>query len=92
MQGAMKCTIARNVKIFHGYNMHGCNELWILNIFSSQWTYNKLFWQDVSKLILKAFDINIRLCHLDILFGIPFEKDMFIIINFHRMSRFVSLP
>ena len=30
----------------------------------------------------RAFDINIRLYDLDILFGIPFEEDMFIIINF----------
>ena len=28
-----------------------------------------------------AFDINISLHDLDILFGIPFEADMFIIIN-----------
>ena len=59
-----------------------CDEVDTIEHFFSQCTYNKFFWQDVSKLIQKAFDINIRLYDLDILFGIPFEEDMFIIINF----------
>ena len=59
-----------------------CNEEDIMEHFFSQCTYNKLFWQNVSKLIQKAFDINIRLNDLDILFGIPFDEDMFIIIKF----------
>ena len=56
-----------------------CDEVDTIEHFFSQCTYNELFWQDVSKLIEKAFDINIRLYDLDILFGIPFEEDMFII-------------
>ena len=59
-----------------------CEDEHTIEHFSSQCTYKKLFWQDVSKLIQKAFDINIRLqlYDLDILLGIPFEED--IIINF----------
>ena len=59
-----------------------CDEVDTIEHFFSQCTYNELFWQNVSKLIQKAFDINIRLYDLDILFGIRFEEDMFIIINF----------
>ena len=59
-----------------------CDEVDTIAHFFSQCTFNKLFWQDLSKLIQKAFDINIRLYDLDILCGIPFEADMFIIINF----------
>ena len=61
---------------------HLCDEVDTTEHFFSQCTHNELFWQDVSKLIQKAFDINIRLYDLDILFGIPFEEDIFIIINF----------
>ena len=55
-----------------------------MEYFFSQRTYNKFSWQEVSKLIQKAFDSrpNIRLYDLIIGFGIPFEEDMFIIINF----------
>ena len=38
--------------------------------------------RDVSKFIQRAFDINIRLYDLDILFRTPFEEHMLIIINF----------
>ena len=41
-----------------------------------------MFWQDVSKLIQRALDINIRLHDLDIIFGLPGEEDIFRIINF----------
>ena len=45
--------------------------------------FNKLFWQEISKLISKAVDINIRFYDSGILFGIPFEEDMFTVINFY---------
>ena len=41
-----------------------------------------MFWQDVSKLIQQALDINIKLCYVDIIFGLPGEEDIFRIINF----------
>ena len=44
-----------------------------------QCTYNKFFWQEVSKFVQKALDINIWLYDLDILFRVLFEEDMFII-------------
>ena len=58
-----------------------CDVVDTIEHFLNQCTYNKLFWQDVSKLIQKAFDITIRLYDLDILFGIPFEEGMLITIN-----------
>ena len=59
-----------------------CDEVDTIEHFFSKCTYVNLFWQDVSKLIQEAFNINTRLHDLDILFGIPFDEDMFIIINF----------
>ena len=41
-----------------------------------------MFWQEVSKLIQSAFDINIRLHDLDILFEISFEEDILRIVTF----------
>ena len=41
-----------------------------------------VFLQEVSKVIQTAFDINIRLYYLDLLFGLPCEEDIFRIINF----------
>ena len=40
-----------------------------------------MLWQDVSKLIQRALDIK-RLYDLDIIFGLPGEEDIFMIINF----------
>ena len=60
-----------------------CYEVDTNEHFFSQCTYNKLYWQEDSKLyIQKAFVINIRLHGLDILLGILYEDNMFIIINF----------
>ena len=51
-----------------------CDEVDTNEHFFSQCTYNKLFWQEDSKLyIQKAFIINIRLHDLHILFEIPYE-------------------
>ena len=41
-----------------------------------------MFWQDVSKLVQWALDINIKLYDLDIIFGLPGEEDIFWITNF----------
>ena len=45
-------------------------------------THVPLVTDSESRLIQNAFDINIKLYDLDILFGIPFEEDIFTIINF----------
>ena len=58
-----------------------CNEIDTIEYFFSQCSYNGIFWQEVSELIQRDFDINIRLYDLDILFGLPCEEDIFRIIN-----------
>ena len=45
-----------------------------------------MFWQDVSKLIQRALDINIKLYDLDIIFGLPGEEDIFRIIKLSSMD------
>ena len=52
----------------------------LLNIFSHS-VHIIVFWQDVSKLVQRALDINIKLYDLDIIFGLP-DEDIFQIINF----------
>ena len=47
-----------------------------MNIFVVQCSYNRIFWQEVSKLIQIACDINKRFYDLDILFGIPLKEDI----------------
>ena len=61
---------------------HLCNEIDIIEHFFAQFSYNRVFWQDVSKLIQRALDINIRLYDSDIIAGLPAEEDIFRIINF----------
>ena len=50
--------------------------------FFAQCSYNRVFRQDVAKLVQRALDINIKLYDLEIIFGLPGEEDIFWIINF----------
>ena len=61
---------------------HLCNEIYTIEHFFAQCSYNRVFWQDVSKLIQRALDINIKVYDLDIIFGLPGEEDIIRIINF----------
>ena len=59
-----------------------CNEIDTIEHFFAQCSYNRVFWQGVSTLVQRTLDINIKLCDLDITFGLPSEEDIFRIINF----------
>ena len=59
-----------------------CNEIYTIEHFFIQCSYNRIFGQEVSKLMHSALNINIRLYDLDIIFGLPCEEDIFTIINF----------
>ena len=60
-----------------------CNEIDTIELFFfAQCSYNRVFWQGVSKLVQQALGINIKLYDLDIIFGLPGEENIFRIINF----------
>ena len=59
-----------------------CNEIDTIEHFFAQCSYDRVFWQGVSKLIQRALDDNIKLYDLDIIFRLSGEEDIFRIINF----------
>ena len=65
-----------------------CNDIDTIEHFVAQCSYNRVFWQDRSKLIQRALDIYIRLYDLDILFGLLGE-DIFRIINFCLLRKYI---
>ena len=66
-----------------------CNDIDTIEHFIAQCSYNRVFWQDRSKLIQRAFDIYIRLWYdLDISFGLLGE-DIFRIINCCLLRKYI---
>ena len=68
-----------------------CNEIDTIEYLFPQCSYNRVFWQGVSKLVQRALDINIKLYDSDIIFGLPGVEDIFRIINFKLTGFQISI-
>ena len=58
------------------------NEIDTIKHFFAHCSYNRVFWQDISKLIQPALDINVKLYDLYLILGLPGKEDIFQVINF----------